>query len=59
MPVTNCHMISADHFIMYLKHWSGPGAHPENFKGGGGYKKKSIPHSGADPKNFGGEGMKF
>ena len=28
-----------------------PGAHPANFKGGS--KKMTIPHSGADPENFG------
>ena len=34
------------------------GAHPAYFKGGEVLKKNSIPHSGADPENFGG-GMKF
>ena len=30
-----------------------PGAHPAYFKRGGGSKKNSISHSGADPKHFG------
>ena len=36
-----------------------PGRTQKISKRGRGSKKNSIPHSGADPENFGGEGIKF